>query len=131
LVYKVVPLMRPDFWEPASPGDVPHCIAKAQRQGGVELTRRQALHTTWALNQQSMDLADATWFVAVAVESEPIEESVRYDPAGRDTVVEVRRLHVLRPASGGRGDCSYCPARGLSCRDANQLPAIEPEITRG
>jgi hypothetical protein len=130
LAFKVAALVRPESWEPASPWDVPNCIAKAERQGaGVELSRRQALGTVWALNQQSMDQADTTWFVAVAVENEPSEESVRYDPAGHDTVMEVRPLHVVRPPNGGRGDCSYCPARDLPCRDAERTPLIDPEVT--
>jgi hypothetical protein len=53
--------------------------------------------------------------VIVAVESEPVSQSVSFDPAGTETSVEVRRLHVVRPESGGRGDCSHCPAHSFSC----------------
>jgi len=129
LAYKVVALVRPESWEPGSPWDVPNCIAKADRQGaGVELSRRQALATMWALNQQSIDQTDTTWFVAVAVENEPCAESIRYDPAGHDTVVETRRMHVMFPPTGGRGDCSCCPARAFPCRESDRVPAIEPEV---
>jgi hypothetical protein len=118
LTYKLAAIVRPEPWEPNSPSDVPNCLAKAGSQAsGVELTYRQALDTMWALNQQSMDHADTTWFVPVAIENEPVEETVRYDPAGSESVVQVRRLHVIHPPKGGRGDCSYCPARNLPCRE--------------
>jgi hypothetical protein len=116
LAYKLAAIVRPEPWEPNSPWDVPNCLVKTEGQAlGVELAYRQALDTMWALNQQSMDHADTTWFVAVAVENEPVEETVRYDPAGSESVVQVRRLHVIVPPKGGRGDCSYCPARTLPC----------------
>lgn len=131
LAYKVAALVRPEGWEPTSPWDVPNCTWKAESRGpGAELSRRQAMDTVWALNQQSMDQDDTTWFVPVAVENEPVEQSVRYDPAGAETVVQVRRLHVIRPPQGGRGDCSYCPARDFPCRNAPRPEAIEPEVTR-
>jgi hypothetical protein len=51
----------------------------------------------------------------MAVENEPISQTVSCDPSGIETTVQVRRLHVIRPDGGGAGDCSYCPARSLQC----------------
>jgi hypothetical protein len=131
LVYKVVPLVRPEGWEPSGPADVPNCLGKAESRGPrAELSYQQALDTMWALNQQGMDHDSSTWFVPVAVENEPLEESVKYDPAGMETVVQVRRLHLVRPPRGGRGDCSYCPARDFPCRDEQHPDVLEPEVTR-
>lgn len=131
LVYRVAALVRPEGWEPAGPADVPNCIWKAESRGpGAALSYRQALDTMWALNQQGMDQDSSTWFVPVAVENEPVEESVKYDPAGMETVVQVRPLHLVRPPQGGRGDCSYCPARDFPCRDEQHPDLIEPEVTR-
>ena len=118
--FKLAGLVRPEGWEPGGPLDVPNCIWKADSRAGAEMTLDQAIETMRALNRQSMDLADTTWFVPVAVESEPLEESVSYDSAGKQTVTQVRRMEVIRPAEGGRGDCSYCPAHEFPCRQAEQ-----------
>ena len=132
VVYKLASLVRPEGWEPAGPHDVPNCIWKADSgaQGG-EMSLAQAVDTMRALNRQSMDLADTSWFVPVAVENEPLEESITYDAVGKETVRRMRRLEVIRLAEGGRGDCSYCPAHDFPCREAEHPGAIEPEVTRG
>lgn len=128
--FKLASLVRPEGWEPAGPLDVPNCIWKADSRARAEMTLDQAIDTMRALNRQSMDLADTTWFVPVAVQSEPLEESVSYDSAGKQTVTQVRRMEVIRPAEGGRGDCSYCPAHDFPCRQAEHPGAIDQEVTR-
>ncbi len=55
----------------------------------------------------------------MAVESEPVSRTVTYDPAGTETMTEVRRIHVIRPERGGRGDCSHCPAHHFRCAQAD------------
>ncbi len=89
----------------SSSGDV-------ERQG---LTYKRALATVRGLNQQSLDSAGAMWYVIIAVENEPVSHTISYDAAGTETTVEVRRLHVVRPEPGGRGDCSHCPAHAFEC----------------
>jgi hypothetical protein len=132
VVYKLARLVRPEGWEPAGPYDVPNCIWKAQSgASGGEMSLAQAVDTMCALNRQSIDLADTSWFVPVAIENEPLEESITYDSAGIETVRRARRLEVIRPAAGGRGDCSYCPAHDFPCRRAEQPGAVETEVTRG
>jgi hypothetical protein len=116
LTYKVAAIWWPTGWEPSSPLDVPNCVWRAQGEIDRDrLTYQQALAIIRGLNQQSMNHAGTLWYVVVAVENEPITQSVSYDPAGTETVVEVRRLHVVRPESGGKGDCSHCPAHSFSC----------------
>lgn len=116
LRYKIASIWWPAGWEPVSPLDVPLCICRTQ---GVlqeeQLTYQQALATLQALNQQAMDRATTTWYVMMAVENEPVSRTISYDPAGLQTTVEIRRLHVAQPAEGGHGDCSHCPARALDC----------------
>ncbi len=89
---------------------------------------QQALGVLRGLNQQSMDYQNTVWYVAVAVENEPLSKTVSYDPAGTETTVLVRRLHVVRPEEGGAGDCSHCPARGFDCTEVswwNQQEAVK------
>lgn len=114
--YKVTAIWWPQGWEPSSPFDVPNCVWKAQ--GDVErqgLTYKRALATVRGLNQQSLDSAGAMWYVIIAVENEPVSHTISYDAGGTETTVEVRRLHVVRPEPGGRGDCSHCPAHAFEC----------------
>ncbi|MEN6493614.1 MAG: hypothetical protein ABFD16_04920 [Thermoguttaceae bacterium] len=117
LSYKVTSIWWPGGWEPNSPLDVPNCVWKSQ--GSVDdqrLTYPQALATVRGLNQQSMNHAGAMWYVVVAVENEPVSQTVSYDAGGTETTVEVRRLHLVRPEEGGgRGDCSHCPAHSFQC----------------
>lgn len=114
--YKVTAIWWPQGWEPASPFDVPNCVWKAQGDVGRSgLTYKRALATVRSLNQQSQDSAGAMWYVIIAVENEPVSHTVSYDAAGTETTVEVRRLHVVRPEPGGRGDCSHCPAHAFEC----------------
>ena len=117
LSYKVAAVWWPAGWEPQSPLDVPNCVWKAQGEADQEpLGYRQALATVQGLNRQSMSHPGSMWYVLVAVENEPVSQTVSYDPAGTETTVEVRPLHVVRPEEGGgRGDCSHCPARSYSC----------------
>ena len=71
------------------------------------------------LNRQCMDHPGTTWHVVVAVENEAVSRTVSYDPAGTETTVEVRRMHVIRPEQGGHGDCSHCPAHEFQCAKAD------------
>ncbi len=110
--YKVAAIWWPTGWEPQSPLDVPNCVWRAE--GETEhsrLTYAQAVAVVRGLNQQSQNVQATLWYVIVAVENEPLSQSVSYDPAGTETTVQVRRLHVVRPEEGGRGDCTYCPAQ--------------------
>jgi len=115
--YKVTAIWWPQGWEPQSPLDVPHCVWKAQGDiGGREpLSYRRALATVRSLNRQCMTQAASMWYVLMAVENEPVSHTISYDPAGAETTVEVRRLHVVRPEPAGHGDCSHCPARAFEC----------------
>ena len=116
LAYKVAAIWWPAGWEPNSPIDVPNCVWRAQGEMDQEqLTYPQALAMVGGLNRQSMDHAAAMWYVIIAVENESLSQSVSFDPAGTETTVQVRRLHVVRPESGGKGDCSYCPAHSFEC----------------
>jgi hypothetical protein len=120
LRYKVAAIWWPAGWEPQSPLDVPNCVWRSQ--GGIQdqpLTYPQALAVVRGLNQQSIDHAAAMWYVVLAVENEPLSQTVSYDPSGTETSVAVRRLHVVRPEEGGsRGDCSHCPAHSFDCARA-------------
>ena len=68
-----------------------------------------------SLNRQAMAQANSMWYVLMAVEHEPVSHTISYDPAGAETTVEVRRLHVVRPEPAGHGDCSHCPAHSYEC----------------
>jgi hypothetical protein len=116
LGYRVTAIWWPTGWEPRSPLDVPSCLWRAQGETNpAPLSYEQALSVLRGLNQQSMDHASPLWYVLMAVENEPISQTVSYDPAGIETTVQVRRLHVIRPEGSGAGDCSYCPAHSLEC----------------
>jgi hypothetical protein len=116
LAYKVAGIWWPDGWEPQSPLDVPNCVWRTQGEvTDQRLAYPQAVAMIRGLNQQSLDRLSPIWYVVVAVENEPISQTVSYDPAGTETTVQVRRLHVTRPDEGGRGDCSHCPAASFQC----------------
>lgn len=116
LAYKVAGVWWPDGWEPQSPLDVPNCAWRTQGEvTDQRLTYPQAQAMIQGLNQQSLDRLSPIWYVIVAVENEPISQTVSYDPAGTETTVQVRRLHVVRPDRGGHGDCSHCPAASFPC----------------
>jgi len=116
IAYKVTAIWWPDGWEPESPLDVPNCVWQAQgRPGEAAMNYPQAEATIRSLNRQCMNRPGATWYVVMAVENEPISQTVSYDSAGTETTIEVRRLHVIRPEHGGRGNCTYCPAHSLEC----------------
>ena len=116
LGYRVAAVGWPTGWEPQSPLDVPRCVWRAQGETDpAPLSYDRALAAVRGLNQQSMDHAGSLWYVLVAVENEPISQTVSYDPSGIETTVQVRRLHVVLPDEGGRGECSYCPAHSLPC----------------
>jgi hypothetical protein len=124
--YNVTAIFWPQGWEPQSPFDVPHCVWRAQGDVGRQnLTYRRALATVRGLNQQSLANAGSMWYVIVAVENEPISHTVSYDAAGAETTVEVRRLHVVRPEPGGRGDCSHCPAHSFECAKEDATNLVE------
>lgn len=127
LGYRVAAMGWPTGWEPQSPWDVPRCLSRAQGETDpAPLSYDRAMAVVRGLNQQSIDQAGSSWYVVVAVENEPISQSVSYDPSGMETTVQVRRLHVAVPDQGSRGNCSYCPAHSLPCatRDLH-----EPEAT--
>jgi hypothetical protein len=120
LTYKVMVIWWPDGWEPESPLDVPNCAFQTQGQGGGEpLDYPRAEAIVSALNRQCMDRPGATWHVIVAVENEAVSRIVSYDPAGIETTSEVRRMHVIRPRQGARGDCTHCPAHRMECAAAD------------
>jgi len=120
VAYKVSVIWRPEGWEPDSPLDVPNCVWKGQAQLEAEsLAYPQAVESVRGLNQQCIDMASSMWYVVVAVENEPISQILTYDPTGTETTTRVRKLHVIRPEQGGRGDCSHCPAHSFQCAQAN------------
>jgi hypothetical protein len=116
LGYKVAAIWWPEGWEPESPLDVPGCLFRSQ--GDLDkpaMSYRRAAATVRSLNRQCMAQPGTTWYVVVAVENEPVSQTVSFDAAGTETKVEVRRVHLLRPEQGGRGNCSHCPAQSLPC----------------
>lgn len=122
LSYRVAAIWWPTGWEPQSPGDVPNCVWRAQGETDpAPLSYAQASAAVRGLNQQSMDHASPLWYVVVAVEDEPVSQTVSYEPSGTETTVQVRRLHLVRPDDAGRGDCSHCPAHGLQCVRAGSV----------
>ena len=132
LDYKVAALWWPTGWEPDSPLDVPNCVWRAQGEIDQEhLTYQQALATIRGLNQQAMNHAATMWHVVIAVENESISRTVSFDPAGTETTVQVRRLHVVRPESGGRGDCSHCPAHRFQCAQEDWISVEQTVATTG
>jgi hypothetical protein len=119
VAYKVTALWWPDGWEPHSPLDVPNCAWQAREDGGGEsLSYPQAEAMVLALNRQCIEHPGANWHVVVAIENEPLSRTMSYDSSGVETVTEVRRMHVIRPAEGGHGDCSHCPAGTFPCAKA-------------
>jgi hypothetical protein len=117
--YQVNALWWPEGWEPREPLDVPNCVWQAQgRVSDQPMSYEQAEATVQGLNRQCIDNPGTTWHVVAAVENEPVSRTVSYDASGTEATVEVRRLHVIRPVRGGRGDCSHCPAHGFECAKA-------------
>ncbi len=126
LTYKVTAIWWPDGWTPHSPLDVPNCVWQAQgKVGGQWMTYADAEATARALNQQCIDSPGTSWYVVVAVENEAVSQSVAYDPSGTETTVEVRKMHVIRPKAGGRGDCACCPAHSMSCTQADWSSLVQ------
>jgi len=116
LTYKVTAIWWPDGWEPQSPLDVPNCVWQTrERIEGRWLSYTEAETVAFGLNRQCIDHPGTTWYAVVAIENEPLSRSVSYDPSGVETTTEVRRMHVIRPTQGGRGDCSHCPASAFPC----------------
>lgn len=114
--YKVTAIWWPTGWEPQSPLDVPNCVWKAPNETDQPcLDYSQAFAIVRGLNQQSMDHLGTMWYVIIAVDNEPLPQTVSCDPSGTETIAQVRREHVVRPEEGGRGDCSHCPARAFDC----------------
>lgn len=126
ITYVVTAIWWPDGWEPHSPLDVPNCVWQTQgRAGGEWFSYPQAEATVLGLNRQCIEHPGRTWHVVVAVESEPVSRAVSYDPAGTETMTEVRRIHVIRPEQGGYGDCSHCPAHHFRCAKADWSSQIQ------
>jgi hypothetical protein len=117
--YRVAALWWPDGWEPDSPLDVPNCVWQAREPVGEPWTDyAQAEAAMIGLNRQCMDHPGASWHVVIAAENEPISRSISYEPDGTEITAEVRRIHVIRPAQGGHGDCRHCPAGNMPCAKA-------------
>ena len=118
--YQVATIAWPDAWEPMSPVDVPNCVLQLTLQDApTRQTYDQVATSVRALNQQCIDQPGATWYVVIAVENEPVSQTSATDADGAETTTEQRRLHVIRPESGGRGDCSHCPAHDFECAKAD------------
>ena len=114
--YRVMAIEWPDGWEPDSPLDVPNCVWQAREPTGEPLRDYGSAEAAMlGLNRQCMDHPGTTWHVVIAVENEPLSRSVSYEPDGTEITAEVRRIHVIRPAQGGHGDCRHCPAGDLPC----------------
>jgi hypothetical protein len=126
IAYKVAAIWWPEGWEPNSVRDVPNCVWKA-RGGAAEPAAgfRQAEGTVLSLNHQCMDQQGTTWYVVVAVENEPVSETVAYDSTGTETTTAVRRLHVVRPEQGGHGNCDHCPAHSFPCAQADWSSQVQ------
>ena len=102
---------------------MPNCLWRAQGETDpAPLSYDRARAAIHGLNQQSMDHAGPLWYVLMAVENEPISQTVSYDPSGMETSVQVRRLHLVKLEDGGRGDCSYCPAHSFECTREDFIP---------
>jgi hypothetical protein len=134
IIYKVTAIWWPDGWEPHGPLDVPNCVWQAEgTAGGQWFSYPQAEATVLGLNRQCMEHPGTTWHVVVAVENEAVSRIVSFDPAGTETTVEVRRMHVIRPEQGGHGDCSHCPANASACVKsdwASQTQTVAARRTR-
>jgi len=154
LSYKVTAIWWPTGWEPESPLDVPKCgdscqlsvdscqlaVGSCQTQKSTTDNRQlttdncpkplsyaQATAIVRGLNEQAMRHAGTMWYVVIAVENEPVSQTVSHDASGTETTVQVRRLHVVRPEEGrGSGDCSYCPAHSFDCA---KTACADPEQT--
>ena len=127
--YRVMAIEWPDGWEPDSPLDVPNCVWQAREPTGEPLRDYGSAEAAMlGLNRQCMDHPGTTWHVVIAVENEPLSRSVSYEPDGTEITAEVRRIHVIRPAQGGHGDCRHCPAGDLPCAKAewsNQAQTVQ------
>jgi hypothetical protein len=120
ITYIVTAIWWPDGWEPSSPLDVPNCVWQTQgKASGDWYSYPEAEAMVLALNRQSMDHPGRTWHVVVAVENEAVSRTIEYDPAGTETLTEVRRIHVIRPEHGGHGECANCPAHDFQCAKAD------------
>lgn len=129
LRYKVAAIWWPTGWEPKSPLDVPNCVWRAQGEPNDEaVPYPQAVATVQSLNHQGMNFAATRWFVVMAIENEPISHTVSLDPSGTETTVKVRKIHLVRPDSGGQGDCTRCPAHSFDCAKA-EWNANVPRVT--
>jgi len=137
--FRVMTIWWPDGWEPESALDVPNCARRFQdppvdwpgQLAGESLGREQALATARALNRQCIDNPGNCWYVVVALENEPLSETLCFDPSGREALVETRRLHVIRPEPDGRGRCVGCPARAMPCaQEAWTSQAQQYELSR-
>jgi hypothetical protein len=69
----------------------------------------------------------------VAIENEAVSRTVSHDPTGAEITTEVRRMHVIRPAQGGHGECLHCPAHAFQCAKSewsSQIQAVSASQTR-
>jgi hypothetical protein len=126
ITYRIAPIWWPDGWQPQSPLDVPNCVWQAEeRAAGESLSYAEAEATMFGLNRQCMDHPAAIWHVVMAVENEPVSRTVSQDARGTETTAESYQMHVVRPADGGRGDCSHCPAHDFQCAKADWSSQVQ------
>jgi hypothetical protein len=131
ITYKVTAIWWPEGWEPNTPLDVPNCVFHVQGyRDEKSMTYEEAESAIGGLNRQCMDQPGTSWYVIMAVENESISQTVSYDPAGTETTVEVRRLHVIRPEKGGHGDCAHCPAHGFQCARTSWSSQVQNMTSR-
>ncbi|NLE39442.1 MAG: hypothetical protein GX621_15580 [Pirellulaceae bacterium] len=132
--YQVLSIWWPEGWEPSGPADVPNCAWQTEFDRiepphlGKPLTRDEALALVRALNRQVIDHAADRWYVAAAVDDEPLpRESIPISPCEG---TERYRVRILIPEDeSGRGDCSNCPAHELDCAMAEQGADVVLEVS--
>ena len=78
------------------------------------------------------------WYVVIAVENEPVLQTVPHDASGTETTVAVRRLHVVRPEEGAARRLLPLPCRELRLppchlvrRRANAADHRDPQGVKG
>ncbi|HBO44199.1 MAG TPA: hypothetical protein DD670_09750 [Planctomycetaceae bacterium] len=132
--YQVLSIWWPEGWEPSGPADVPNCAWETEFDRiepprlGKPLSRDEALALVRALNRQVIDHAADRWYVAAAIDEEPLPRQ----PGAilTDDRVERYRVHILIPQdASARGDCSHCPAHELDCATADRGSDLTLEVS--
>jgi hypothetical protein len=121
--YQVLSIWWPDGWDPSGPDAVPNCAWQSEfdriEPPPLErgLTRDEALANVRALNRQVIDHAADRWYIAAAVENEPLPPQLTEPSIGSFATY---RVYVLKPEGNApQGDCSACPAHTLECVTAD------------